>query len=143
MQRAGAKVAAKATEIAGRKRRKRSWCWLGRATMGAMRGWRPNCLKAGQRVTVVPVRHGLGRGCRQSRAAFPGPKGGDRETPDPIDADVIVDGLFGMGSHVRRMARALGHRAANASGVPILAIDIPSGLNADSGRCRCGHPCTR
>jgi hydroxyethylthiazole kinase-like uncharacterized protein yjeF len=49
-------------------------------------------------------------------------------------ADVIVDGLFGTG-----LARAIeGETAAvvertNASGVPVLAVDIPSGLSADTG----------
>ncbi len=53
---------------------------------------------------------------------------------DFSDADVIVDGLFGTG-----LARAVeGEVAAliervNASGRPVLAIDIPSGLSADTG----------
>ncbi len=48
---------------------------------------------------------------------------------------LIVDGLFGIG-----LQRPLEGRPAqlvdwsNASGIPILAIDIPSGLHADSGR---------
>jgi hydroxyethylthiazole kinase-like uncharacterized protein yjeF len=49
--------------------------------------------------------------------------------------DLIVDGLFGIG-----LKRPLDHRHrelvnwSNGSGIPILAIDIPSGLDADSGR---------
>src|SRR3954467_525560 len=49
-------------------------------------------------------------------------------------ADVIVDGLFGTG-----LARAIESETAalieraNASGVPVLAVDIPSGLSADTG----------
>lgn len=49
-------------------------------------------------------------------------------------ADVIVDGVFGTG-----LARAVEGEAAaviaraNESGVPILAVDIPSGLSADTG----------
>jgi hydroxyethylthiazole kinase-like uncharacterized protein yjeF len=48
--------------------------------------------------------------------------------------ELIVDGLFGIG-----LARPLGAayaaivERANASGVPILALDIPSGLDADTG----------
>ena len=48
---------------------------------------------------------------------------------------LIVDGLFGIG-----LERPLDGRTAelvnwsNASGVPILAVDIPSGLHADCGR---------
>jgi NAD(P)H-hydrate epimerase len=49
-------------------------------------------------------------------------------------ADVIVDGVFGTG-----LARPVEGEAAvvigraNASGVPVLAVDIPSGLSADTG----------
>jgi hydroxyethylthiazole kinase-like uncharacterized protein yjeF len=55
--------------------------------------------------------------------------------PTNGDWHLIVDGLFGIG-----LERALDGKQAelvnwsNASGVPILAIDIPSGLHADSGR---------
>ena len=51
------------------------------------------------------------------------------------DCGLIVDGLFGIG-----LERSLSGRhaelvaAANASGVSALALDIPSGLHADSGR---------
>jgi NAD(P)H-hydrate epimerase len=48
--------------------------------------------------------------------------------------DVIVDGVFGTG-----LSRVVDGEAAdvigraNASGVPVLAVDIPSGLSADTG----------
>jgi NAD(P)H-hydrate epimerase len=51
-----------------------------------------------------------------------------------LDSDVIVDALFGTG-----LARELGGEAAamvaamNASGRPVVAVDIPSGLHADTG----------
>ena len=55
--------------------------------------------------------------------------------PPNGDWHLIVDGLFGIGlerpldgKHVELV------NWSNASGVPILAIDIPSGLHADSGR---------
>jgi len=53
----------------------------------------------------------------------------------PAAATAIVDGLFGVG-----LARPLtGLHAAlvetlNASGLPVYALDIPSGLNADTGQ---------
>jgi NAD(P)H-hydrate epimerase len=51
------------------------------------------------------------------------------------DASLIVDALFGAG-----LARPLQGivadvvRRANASGIPILAVDVPSGLHGDLGR---------
>ncbi len=53
------------------------------------------------------------------------------------DAEVIVDGLFGAG-----LARSIeGELAAlidrtNASGAPIVAIDVPSGINGTTGAIR-------
>jgi hydroxyethylthiazole kinase-like uncharacterized protein yjeF len=55
--------------------------------------------------------------------------------PSNGDWHLIIDGLFGIG-----LERPLEGKQAelvnwsNACGVPILAIDIPSGLHADSGR---------
>ena len=50
---------------------------------------------------------------------------------------LIVDGLFGIGL-TRPMAAdyATIVERANASGVPILALDVPSGLDADTGLAR-------
>jgi NAD(P)H-hydrate epimerase len=51
------------------------------------------------------------------------------------DADVVVDAMFGIG-----LARAVSDRAEAAimalhqCGAPVLALDLPSGLDADSGR---------
>jgi NAD(P)H-hydrate epimerase len=49
-------------------------------------------------------------------------------------ADVVVDALIGYSLHgTPREPIASLIRAANASGTPLLALDIPSGLNGDSG----------
>lgn len=56
--------------------------------------------------------------------------------------DLVVDGLFGIG-----LARPIGGIHAewiarmNACGAPILALDVPSGLDADTGRV--AGPCVR
>ncbi len=63
--------------------------------------------------------------------------GGALHESIPANGDwhLIVDGLFGIG-----LERPLDGKPAelvnwsNASGIPILAADIPSGLHADSGR---------
>ena len=53
----------------------------------------------------------------------------------PADADVIVDALLGTGLErpvTGLWAEAIGY--INASRAPVLAVDIPSGLHADTGR---------
>ncbi len=54
--------------------------------------------------------------------------------PTLHELDLIIDGLFGIG-----LARAVAPpqagwiNAVNATRVPVLALDVPSGLNADTG----------
>jgi len=59
------------------------------------------------------------------------------EAPDGIDAsaDVLVDGLLGTGIQppLREPAPRI-IRAMNATRRPIVAIDVPSGLDTDTGR---------
>ncbi|TLF47765.1 NAD(P)H-hydrate dehydratase [Halomonas urmiana] len=52
----------------------------------------------------------------------------------PLEGEVVVDALLGtgLGGEVRGAAREA-IEAVNASGLPVLAIDIPSGLDADTG----------
>jgi ADP-dependent NAD(P)H-hydrate dehydratase / NAD(P)H-hydrate epimerase len=56
------------------------------------------------------------------------------ETDDPAGADVVVDALFGTGFHgtPRPEASALIERI-NASGLPVVSVDVPSGVNASTG----------
>lgn len=50
------------------------------------------------------------------------------------DADLYVDALFGIGlTRALEGAAAEGVTALNARSEPVLALDVPSGLNADSG----------
>jgi NAD(P)H-hydrate epimerase len=68
------------------------------------------------------------------RIPFVEPSAGMRE------ADLIVDGLLGYGSRGDPREPVAGLiREANSSGVPILAVDIPSGLDATTGAP--GDPC--
>ena len=59
------------------------------------------------------------------------------DTPAGWRGSLIVDGLFGIG-----LARPLAAEyaslveRANGSGIPILALDVPSGLDADTGAAR-------
>ncbi|TAL85561.1 MAG: NAD(P)H-hydrate dehydratase [Rhodanobacter sp.] len=65
-----------------------------------------------------------------------GPAHGWHAKNDLPDAELHVDALYGIG-----LNRAPGPEAAdliariNASGRPVLALDVPSGLNADTGHC--------
>jgi NAD(P)H-hydrate epimerase len=58
------------------------------------------------------------------------------DAPQGIDssADVLIDGLFGTGIHLplRDPAPAI-IEAINATDRPIVAIDVPSGIDADTG----------
>lgn len=61
--------------------------------------------------------------------------------PWPADCEAIVDGLLGIGLNrpaQGQAARWIGH--INASGVPVFALDVPSGLFADTGA---GQPAVR
>jgi len=50
-------------------------------------------------------------------------------------ATLVIDGLFGIGLKRAPVARARAWiEAINAGAVPVLAIDVPSGLDADTGR---------
>ncbi|HWV81406.1 MAG TPA: NAD(P)H-hydrate dehydratase [Hyphomicrobiaceae bacterium] len=50
------------------------------------------------------------------------------------DCDLIIDGLFGAGlSRAIEGSAAAAIAAINASGIPVLAIDVPSGLDGSTG----------
>jgi ADP-dependent NAD(P)H-hydrate dehydratase / NAD(P)H-hydrate epimerase len=57
-----------------------------------------------------------------------------REAQEGTDGDVLIDALFGTGfrGEPRPEAAAL-IAALNAAGRPIVAVDLPSGVNADTG----------
>ncbi|AWZ00382.1 bifunctional NAD(P)H-hydrate repair enzyme Nnr [Rhodobiaceae bacterium] len=59
-------------------------------------------------------------------------------TPDAIDnAELIVDALFGAGlsNDLEGTPKALVD-AATARGTPVMAVDVPSGIDGDTGRVR-------
>ena len=84
---------------------------------------------------IVPARDSTSLAGRHALTArrlgipiFDAPQGIDRS------ADVLIDGLFGTGIHLplRDPAPAI-IAAMNATGKPIVAIDVPSGMDADTG----------
>ena len=67
------------------------------------------------------------------------------EALDPAGADLVIDALFGTGltrdleGDVAACVTGVAH-----SGVPVLAVDIPSGIDGDSGAiCGVALPATR
>ncbi len=62
---------------------------------------------------------------------------GPVEDASPVsltDCDIIIDALFGAGldREVEGLPRAM-IRAMNAAGVPVIAVDLPSGVNGTTG----------
>ena len=75
---------------------------------------------------------------RRMLDAAPGlaPSSGLAPSPGPVEgADVVVDALFGTGLARDVSGAAAGAvRAMNAAAAPVLALDVPSGVHADTGR---------
>ena len=61
----------------------------------------------------------------------------NRHTFDPVAADLVIDGVFGAGS---RPGLPEEIAAAFPPGIPVLALDLPSGLEADTGTAGDGTP---
>lgn len=57
------------------------------------------------------------------------------KNPDPTEYTTIVDAVFGVGLS-RNVEGSYGEllKSLDASGIPVMAVDIPSGIEADGGR---------
>ncbi len=59
---------------------------------------------------------------------------GIEDHPAVADADLLVDGLLGTGvAGALREPEATAARAINAADAPVLSVDVPSGVDADTG----------
>src|ERR687887_17413 len=57
-----------------------------------------------------------------------------REAEEGLEGDVLIDALFGTGFHGEPRADAARQiERMNGAGAPILAVDLPSGVNASTG----------
>ena len=126
---------------------RRCWCWPGAVATAATAWSRPASCTAGAVIPAVWLSHEAatlqGAAAHQLRSlrtlglpihppAEPG-QGGPGALPD---ADLIVDALLGFGlSGPPSGPAARLITAANAHPAPVLAVDLPSGLDA-----RTGHP---
>ena len=56
------------------------------------------------------------------------------ETDDPSNVDLVLDALFGTGFHgAPRPEAAAAIERMNACGAPVVAVDLPSGVDASTG----------
>ncbi|MEV6424107.1 NAD(P)H-hydrate dehydratase [Streptomyces sp. NPDC051662] len=90
--------------------------------------------RRGAAVTVVPL--APGRTHEGGLTALLG--AGGRVADDPFDvltaADLVLDGITGIGGHGGLRPDAVPvARAARGSGAVVVAVDLPSGVEADSG----------
>ena len=127
LQRAATALAVACAERLGRVHGSRVLLLVGRGDNGA------DALHAGARL----ARRGaavravlLGDPVADALAAFRA--AGGRVVPAPVPADLVVDGLVGIGGRgaLRPDAAAL---AAQVEGSDVVAVDLPSGVDADTG----------
>jgi NAD(P)H-hydrate epimerase len=95
--------------------------------------------QAGLQVDVVALTESSRGEAAQARAAWRAAGGSVRRWTgaEPLPAvDVHVDAMYGIGfSRAPGAAESALIDAINASATPVLALDLPSGLLADSGDC--------
>jgi NAD(P)H-hydrate epimerase len=94
---------------------------------------------AGLEVEVVELDDAAHGDAAQARDTWRGTTGVTHRWQQGVSlprADVYVDALYGTGLNRAPDASASALiECINASGVPVLAVDVPSGLNADTGHC--------
>ena len=142
MLRAGGAVAAMASKIAKKKRGASILVLAGPGNNGGDAWVAAAALKkAGQSVTVLAPHEqkNTDPAAKSAMTAYRKAKGAVvTKFPDAEKFDLIIDGLFGIGlqrAPEGSFADAITHANANADRhhTPILAIDVPSGLSADTG----------
>ena len=139
---AGAAVAAFASKIVKKKRGANILVLAGPGNNGGD-AWVAAVMlkKAGQRVTLLEPREQKNAGLvvKTASAAFRKARGTVvAKIPDDGNYDLIIDGLFGIGLQcapegIFADAITNANSYADLYHIPILAIDVPSGLSADTG----------
>ena len=137
MRRAGAAVARRAAALAGEGARVLVLCGPGNnggdglvaAALLADRGFAVT-------VALLGPRAALRGDAAEAAAGWPGPVA-DPGRIDPAACDLVIDALFGAGLSRSLDGAALDLvRRVAASGRPVLAVDVPSGLDGDTGAIR-------
>src|SRR5512133_3629565 len=144
MDRAGRAVAENALDLAGPEGRFVVFCGSGnnggdgyvaaRLLRGAGRDTRVLALAPAEKLSADA------RAVREQaeRAGVPIDEGGELAAPDAGVGDVVVDALLGTGlarAPEGSLAGAIARiEVARVAGARVLAVDVPSGLSADTGR---------
>ncbi|MEA3493104.1 MAG: NAD(P)H-hydrate epimerase [Candidatus Margulisiibacteriota bacterium] len=133
MENAGRDVAEEALRMLGKKKRVTVVCGVGNNGGDGFVAAR-HLINAGIKVSILIV--------GKLSKLKPGPKTNynilkkmKAKFTKKIDGDLIIDALFGIGlnSSIREpYIRVI--RAINNSGIRVLAVDVPSGLDADTGK---------
>ena len=101
--------------------------------------------RAGRAVAEEALRHfpearsfgavcGGGANGGDARIALEALRAAGREAEEGLGGDVVLDGLFGTGFHGEPRAQAAAVIAQlNDLGVPVVSVDLPSGVDADTG----------
>ena len=101
--------------------------------------------RAGKAVAEEALRHfpdatsfgavcGGGANGGDARIALEALRAAGRDAAEGLVGDVLLDGLFGTGFHGEPRADAAEVIAQlNAADVPVVSVDLPSGVNADTG----------
>src|SRR3954468_6614521 len=77
---------------------------------------------------------GAGANGGDGRIALEVLRAAGREASEAPEGDVLIDALFGTGfTGEPRPEAAAQIQAMNAAGVPVVAVDLPSGVEADTG----------
>ncbi len=88
------------------------------------------------RVALLGDRERLSGDAAEAAKGWPG-TAARAETADPRGFDLVIDALFGAGlaRDLEGLARALVERV-NGAGRPVLAVDVPSGIDGATGQAR-------
>lgn len=94
--------------------------------------------RGGEKVTAVLT----GTSCHHAAMTEYLDAGGAIVTPDAIDmgkADLVIDGIVGLGATAGLRESAASLVAAISARTPVLSVDLPSGLSSDSGDAGLPH----
>jgi NAD(P)H-hydrate epimerase len=77
---------------------------------------------------------GKGANGGDARIALEVLRAAGKRADEGLEGDVLIDGLFGTGFHGEPRPEAAAQiEALNATGAPVVAVDLPSGVDADTG----------